>query len=339
MSGVGDALHDITNSPTEGLISKHAGLCGAACVAGDDVGHFFLTCMIEEGPAPAPWLEANIEETADDADMTGDRSNCEADPAADYVADILSVYERLGEEAASATVLPSSASPVKVTPDVDTAGDRAVVVDSLVEVGSKLKLKTQTLFLAVSIFDRFVVSSKSAKEDFQLVGISALFVAAKFEEEEPPEIRDFVFATKHVCTREAMLQMEFAMLQVLEFCLCRPTAAHFLERCLKAFNSGGKAAGHLLQYVLELGLLDVRVSQHSPAHQVAAASLVSSRVVGQPILWPAAVVRRTEQTEQIVRLCAKDMWCLLKAEDWSACPQVHKKFSRPEYSGVASVKV
>merc|ERR1740116_376490 len=104
----------------------------------------------------------------------------------------------------------------------DESAQRAATVDWLVEALEKLHLSVETLFLTVSIFDRFLARRKVRPERLQLVGVAAALVAAKFEEVCPPEVRDFVFATRHACTKEAILDMEVRLLMALEFCVRRP---------------------------------------------------------------------------------------------------------------------
>merc|ERR1719197_821438 len=136
----------------------------------------------------------------------------------------------------------------------------------------KYKLKTETLFLAVSILDRFLATRRHVRrKDLQLVSCTAAFIAAKFEEISPPEVRDFVYITDQACRKEAILKMEVTMLTALEFCLCRPTAAHYLQRYQRERDCS--EAQSLLQYLLELALLDLRMTRFSPSLQAAAAAL------------------------------------------------------------------
>jgi hypothetical protein len=47
----------------------------------------------------------------------------------------------------------------------------------------------ETLFLTVNILDRFLAVQKVARQRLQLVGVTSLMIAAKYEEIYPPEVR------------------------------------------------------------------------------------------------------------------------------------------------------
>mmetsp|Transcript_97931 Transcript_97931/g.178967 ORF Transcript_97931/g.178967 Transcript_97931/m.178967 type:complete len:391 (+) Transcript_97931:87-1259(+) len=234
---------------------------------------------------------------------------------------------------------------MQVQPELD-ASVRASTVDWFVEVQMKYHLKKETLFLAVSILDRFLATKRVRLRDLRLVACTALFIAGKFEELSPPDVRDFVFLMKQAphrpstegqpCAKEAILGMEVRMLTALEFCLCRPTAAHFLQKYLRA-NRCSEAHQHLLQYLLELALLDFGMTRFSPAIQTVAASLISNRLLKLTPAWPAALARRSKSTEVLVGICVRDMLTLLQATERSPLQEVRKKFLRPEYSKVAAM--
>jgi len=79
-------------------------------------------------------------------------------------------------------------------PEVNTKM-RAILVDWLTDVHLKFKLVPETLFLAISIMDRYLERVRINKNHLQLVGVTALFLAAKYEEIYPPELKDFVYIT------------------------------------------------------------------------------------------------------------------------------------------------
>jgi len=245
----------------------------------------------------------------------------------------LDIYDRLGRDEAGLEM--PKPEYMEAQPEL-TAHMRALAVDWLVEVQVKFKLRTETLFLSVSLLDRFLATKRVRRKDLQLIVVSATFIAAKFEEIDPPDVRDFVFITKQACAKEAILAMEVAMLTTLEFCLCRPTAAHFLERYART-NRCSEAHRHLLQYILELALTDLQMARYSPSHQAAAALLVSCGLLQRRPVWPAVLARQAAAAERSIRRCVRKMCCLLEAAPSSSLQAVRRKFLRPEYSGVAAL--
>ena len=58
---------------------------------------------------------------------------------------------------------------------------RTILVDWLVEVQENFELFHETLYLAVKILDRYLTVTEVKKEYLQLVGATAMLIAAKFE--------------------------------------------------------------------------------------------------------------------------------------------------------------
>ncbi|CAN0317048.1 unnamed protein product, partial [Hapterophycus canaliculatus] len=71
------------------------------------------------------------------------------------------------------------------------------------------------------------------RQNLQLVGVTAMLLASKYEEIYPPQIRDLVFITDRAYNRDQILEMESTMANALEFRLTVPTIYCFLLRYLK----------------------------------------------------------------------------------------------------------
>lgn len=66
------------------------------------------------------------------------------------------------------------------------------------------------------------------RERLQLVGITALFIAAKYEEIYPPELIEFAEATSIVYSSEDILHMEGKIICALNFKLTVPSPYRFV---------------------------------------------------------------------------------------------------------------
>lgn len=153
---------------------------------------------------------------------------------------------------------------------------RNFLVDWLIEVHQQFSLIQETLYLTVAILDRFLQeegASISTKQ-LQLVGVTAMLVAAKYEEMYPPEVDDFVYITDKAYKQSEILQMEIRILKTLDFDLGRPLPINFLRRCSKAGLVDGDIHG-LAKYVMELTLVDYKFAHVEPS-RVSAASLALS---------------------------------------------------------------
>lgn len=111
---------------------------------------------------------------------------------------------------------------------------RGVLVDWIIEVHSKFRLLPETLFLAINLMDRFLTKRTVALIKFQLVGVTALFLAAKYEEVICPSVSNFLYMTDGGYDSDEILKAETYMLEMLEWDLRYPNPLNFLRRVSKA---------------------------------------------------------------------------------------------------------
>eukprot|EP00566_Odontella_aurita_P012130 CAMPEP_0113562118 /NCGR_PEP_ID=MMETSP0015_2-20120614/20351_1 /TAXON_ID=2838 /ORGANISM="Odontella" /LENGTH=497 /DNA_ID=CAMNT_0000463983 /DNA_START=228 /DNA_END=1721 /DNA_ORIENTATION=- /assembly_acc=CAM_ASM_000160 len=131
---------------------------------------------------------------------------------------------------------------------------RAILVDWLVEVHMKFRLVPDTLYLCINLIDRYCSHVSVARSKLQLVGVTALLIACKYEEIYPPEVRDCVYITDRAYNRQEVLDMEQDILQRLRFKITVPTAYPFLLRFLnmtKASQLSRIAANYYMERTLQ----------------------------------------------------------------------------------------
>lgn len=109
---------------------------------------------------------------------------------------------------------------------------RAILVDWLVEVHMKFRLVPETLYLSINIIDRYCSLVVIKRSRLQLVGVTALLLACKYEEIYPPEVRDCVYITDKAYQKQEVLDMEQDIVHRLRFKITVPTAYPFLQRFL-----------------------------------------------------------------------------------------------------------
>jgi hypothetical protein len=133
---------------------------------------------------------------------------------------------------------------------------RAILVDWLVDVHLKFKMVPETLFVCVSLIDRYLEKVPVTRQYLQLVGVTAMFIASKYEEIYPPQIKDFIEVTDNSYTRAEVLQMEGSILEILEFNLTSPSPYRFMERYARVLDLDAKTT-MLARFILELSLVDL----------------------------------------------------------------------------------
>uniref|UniRef100_A0A673A3W6 Cyclin E2 n=1 Tax=Sphaeramia orbicularis TaxID=375764 RepID=A0A673A3W6_9TELE len=107
---------------------------------------------------------------------------------------------------------------------------RAILLDWLFEVSEVYSLHRQTAYLAQDFFDRFMLTQTDVNKDYlQLIGITALFIAAKMEEIYPPKIFEFAYVTDGACDTWDIQRTEINILQALKWNLCPETPISWLN--------------------------------------------------------------------------------------------------------------
>lgn len=224
-------------------------------------------------------------------------------------------------------------------PDIN-GNMRTVLVDWIVEVCEEYRLNTETLYLAVSYVDRFLSIMSVVRSKLQLVGTSAMFIAAKLEEIYPPDVADFVYITDDTYTKKQVLRMEQLILRALSFDVCAPTP-HIFVNLFAVMENLSDPVRHLAMYLCELSLLySTPFLQYLPS-RVAAAALAYARLLlnyegGR--MW----TRGMELTTGYELAHLQQVICELSAVH-EKCPQqvqkaVPEKYRAPKYNEVANIE-
>lgn len=141
---------------------------------------------------------------------------------------------------------------------------RIILLDWLIDVQLKFKLLPETLFLTINIIDRYLSISKATKENLQLIGITSMLIACKYEEIYFPEIKDFIYMTDDTYSKDEVLQMEYEILKKLEFNITNPSSLRFLEIYDFYLKLDNKIY-FLAKYFLELSLVNYKQIKFLPS--------------------------------------------------------------------------
>ncbi|KAJ6790101.1 hypothetical protein PWT90_02105 [Aphanocladium album] len=195
---------------------------------------------------------------------------------------------------------------------------RGILVDWLIEVHTRFHLLPETLFLAVNIVDRFLSKKVIQLDNFQLVGITAMFIASKYEEVLSPYIGNFKRITNDGFTEEEILSAERFVLSTLDYDLSYPNPMNFLRRVSKADNYDIQSRT-IGKYLTEISLLDHRFMAYRPSH-VAAAAMYLARLMLDRGAWDKTLAYYAGYTEEEVEPLVQLM------VDYLARPVVHEAF-------------
>jgi cyclin A len=121
------------------------------------------------------------------------------------------------------------------------------------------------------------------RSQLQLIGVTCMWIAAKYEEIYPPNVSDFCYITDNTYTRQQMIAMEELVLKTLSYELCIPTPKIFLRRLLQVCNPD-EHLHFLSNYLTELALLDYNMLNFLPSI-VAASGVFLANIMLKRQAW------------------------------------------------------
>ncbi|KAL6567615.1 hypothetical protein OROGR_001283 [Orobanche gracilis] len=214
---------------------------------------------------------------------------------------------------------------------------RAILINWLVEVHLKFDLMEETLFLTVTLLDRYLSLESIMKNEMQLVGLTALLLASKYEDFWHPRVTELISISAESYTSGQMLQMEKAMLKKLKFRLNEPTPYVFMLRFLKAARSDTKFE-HLAFYLIELCLVEHEALNYKASLLCASAIYVARCTMHMAQPWTPLLAKHARYEEYQIRDCAKMILKFQKAAKTSLLKVTYEKYMKLDYSRVATIK-
>ena len=213
---------------------------------------------------------------------------------------------------------------------------RAILIDWLIDVHLKYKLLPQTMYIAVNLIDRFLSKNDINRTKLQLVGITAMFIACKYEEIYPPELKDFVYITDGAYVKSEVLNMEYKMLKSLDFNLTFTTQWSIFEIYNKKLELNEKTF-KLAWFLMELNLINYRSLKFKKSILVASAILMASKTLG--IYRNNWFNKNIGIEEKQLEECCKEIYDFYLYNSTHNLQAIRKKFSSLKYDEVAKIKI
>ena len=220
---------------------------------------------------------------------------------------------------------------------------RSILVDWIIDVHFKFGFTDETLFMTVSIIDRYLSICQITRTNFQLLGITALMIACKHEEIDLPKIDDFIYITDNAYVKDEVIKMEEDVLSKLNFAFLYPSPIKFFEYLSLHFKFEKKH--HMMgKYLMESFLLDVKNAKYKPSIISCACAYIVMKFFKMANYHDSYnkkfyVLDETVEkySEHNIKECAKDI-CLLvdniNKTNYQACS---KKYSKPEQEKVSII--
>ncbi len=215
---------------------------------------------------------------------------------------------------------------------------REILFDWLIEVHKKYKLSDNTLYITGNLIDRFTERKPELKRTkYQLLGVSALFIAGKYNDIYPPESKDYSYITDDAYTKKEVVEMEMEILKELNYTITFPTQYNFLEIYRKLLNMDDKTY-HLSFYCIDICFINYNMIKYKPSFLAAASCLLSFRLLKIYDNW--------EEFESITGYninelydCMVEITELIEKQKYTKLKGVYKKFSTEKFSEVAKMKL
>ena len=219
---------------------------------------------------------------------------------------------------------------------------RAMLIDWIIDVHFKFKLKADTLFLTVWLIDKYLSLKKIKRNKLQLIGVTCMLIACKYEEIYSPEVFDFVYITENSYEKKDIIQLELEILTLLDFNVTVPTSNSFYE-IISSSLSFSTQEFFLGKYLLELFLLDYRSLKYKPSE---IANTVCFIIVTHRKNNDLTYLNETASefmynytnNEMMYKECCRDISFLLEYLDSTQLLSVKKKYLTPACHRVGRVK-
>ena len=219
---------------------------------------------------------------------------------------------------------------------------RGILIDWLIEVHYKFGFTDETLYMTISIIDRYLSGNQMTKKNLQLLGITSLFIACKHEEIDLPKITDFTYITNNAYNKNDVIQMEYSILKYLKFNLLFPSPIKFFEYLSLNFNFNKTM--HLMgKYLMESFLLDIKYIKYKASIIACACSYIVMKFFKkdnykesyEKKFYSLILDENCKYSENDVKDCAKDICLLIDTVNKNKFFGCQKKFSDDKHQKVS----
>ena len=220
---------------------------------------------------------------------------------------------------------------------------RAMLIDWIIDVHFKFKLKADTLFLTVWLIDKYLSLKKIKRNKLQLIGVTCMLIACKYEEIYSPEVFDFVYITENSYEKKDIINLELEILTLLDFNITVPTSNSFYE-IISSSLSFSTQEFFLGKYLLEMFLLDYRSLKYKPSEIANTVCFIvfNHRRNNNDISYlnekANEFIYNYTNNEMSYKDCSRDISFLLEYLESTQLLSVKKKYLTPACHKVGRVK-
>ncbi|KAF3443535.1 hypothetical protein FNV43_RR13221 [Rhamnella rubrinervis] len=190
-----------------------------------------------------------------------------------------------------------------------------------------------SLFLSVIALNR---------KSLQLLGVSSMLIASKYEEISPPEVKDFCNVTEYTYSNDEIIKMEAEILKTLKFEMGNPTIQTFLRKftgvALQFYKVPNLQLEFLCYYLADLSLLDYKFVRFLPSLVAASVVLLAVFLI-QPKMdpWCPILQECSGYKASDLKECVLAIHDLYLGRRGGSLHAIREKYNRDKFKSVATM--
>ena len=213
---------------------------------------------------------------------------------------------------------------------------RSILIDWLIDVHLKYKMVPQTMYISVNLIDRYLSKNETNRMKLQCVGVASMFIASKYEEIYPPELKDFVYITDKAYVKSDVLEMEYKMLKSLNFDITFPTQWSFFEIFTEKLKLEQKVY-YLAWFLMELSLINYKMLKFKYSQIAASSILIAIKALNY--FNEVEFEKNIGYKESELQECVKEINSFNAYNSTHSLQAIRKKFSSKKYLEVSKIQL
>ena len=231
---------------------------------------------------------------------------------------------------------------------------RAILIDWLIDVHSKFNFKEETLYITIYIIDTYLSLEKIERSNFQLLGVTSLFIACKQNEILFRKLKEYSYITDYAYTEDDIRKMENKILQTLNFNILFPSSLTFYEILFNKLNLyNDKKKFNFGQFLMESFYLDENSLKYSASTIACAIGYIVMKFFKMdnykecynPKMFNIKPINELAEKHlksnnyhiYIIKECAKDMCYFMNELSKGNLKSTLRKYSSEKYENVANL--
>ena len=219
---------------------------------------------------------------------------------------------------------------------------RSILIDWIIDVHLKFKLKEETLYMIIFIIDKYLSIEIISKNKFQLLGIASILIACKHEEIDIPKINELIYITDNSYSKKDVIYMENEILKKLNFSLLYPSPLIFFE-LISLYLNFDKTKILMGKYLMESFLIDEKFVKYKSSIISCACAYVVMKFFKMENYQESynkkwyLIEEENNLNDNIIKECARDICIFVDNINKTIFQSTYRKFSKEKFHKVSTM--